>query len=319
MAFRNILKRRGYSFLNIAGLSIGMSCCLLIFHYVSYERSYDSFEPASKQIFRIRLDSYQKGKLAYKSATSYPAIGPALKRDFPEVERYCRLIDNNLLLSNEEQNKKFSENKGYYADTSAVQMFGLSFIKGDPRTALDAPDKIILSESTARKYFGKEDALGKILINRNNQTPETFKVTGVYKDFPSNSHLVMEYLVSYATLGKQIRLSGDSSNPSETAWGWYDFYVYLQLKQGSDWQKLEDKLPAFTDKYINSQEWAKANNNKSELHLIPLPDIHLYSNYNQEAEVNGNGQAVAFLFLIAIFIICIAWIQLYKSCHRPIC
>src|SRR4249919_4025193 len=137
MAFRNIFKKRGYALLNIAGLTIGMSCCLLIFHYVSYERSYDRFEPASKQIVRVRLDSYQKGVLAYKSATSYPAIGPAMKKDFPEVENFCRLIDDDLLLSNEAQDKKFSEDKGYYADEASVDMFGLHFIKGNPHTVLN--------------------------------------------------------------------------------------------------------------------------------------------------------------------------------------
>ena len=309
MAFRNIFKKRGYALLNIAGLTIGMSCCLLIFHYVSYERSYDNFEPASKQIVRVRLDSYQKGVLAYKSATSYPAIGPAMKKDFPEVENFCRLIDDNLLLSNEAQDKKFSENKGYYADAASVDMFGLNFIKGNPHNALNAPDKIILSESTAKKYFGNEDALGKTLVNRNGDHVQPFEVTGIYKDFPGNSHLIMNYLVSYSTLGKELLSGGDSSNQSETAWGWYDFYVYLQLKPGIDYHQLESKLPAFTNKYINTEEWRKTNNVRDELHLIPLSDIHLYSNYNQEAEVNGNGQAVSFLFLIAIFIICIAWIN----------
>ncbi|MEO8713359.1 MAG: ABC transporter permease, partial [Parafilimonas sp.] len=182
-------------------------------------------------------------------------------------------------------------------------------IKGNPQTALNAPDKIILSESTAKKYFGNEDPLGKTLVNRNGEYVEPFQVAGIYKDFPSNSHLIMNYLVSYATLGKELLLSGDSSNSSETAWGWYDFYVYIQLKPGVDYKQLEAKLPAFTDKYINSNEWNKTNNRHYELHLIPLSDIHLYSNYNQEAEVNGNGQAVEFLFLIAIFIICIAWIN----------
>ncbi|HYJ64431.1 MAG TPA: ABC transporter permease, partial [Parafilimonas sp.] len=309
LAFRNIVKRKGYSLLNIAGLTIGMSCCLLIFHYVSYEKSYDTFEPNAKQIVRVRLDSYQKGVLAYKSATSYPAIAPTMKKDFPEVENFCRLHDDNLLLSNEEQNKKFSEDKGYYADPATIDMFGLHFIKGNPQTALNAPDKIILSESTAKKYFGNEDALGKTLVNRSGEHVQPFQVAGVYKDFPSNSHLIMNYLVSYATLGEELRLEGDTSNASETAWGWYDFYTYIQLKPGINYQQLENKLPAFTDKYLNSRDWAKASNYRDELHLIPLSDIHLYSNYNQEAEVNGNGQAVSFLFLIAIFIICIAWIN----------
>ena len=139
IAFRNIFKRKGFSFLNIAGLTIGMSCCLLIFHYVSYEKSYDKFEPESKQIVRVRLDSYQKGVLAYKSATSYPAIGPTMKKDFPEVQKFCRLIDNNLLLSNEVLNKKFIENKGYYADPATIDMFALHFLEGNPGTALTGP------------------------------------------------------------------------------------------------------------------------------------------------------------------------------------
>ena len=110
-------------------------------------------------------------------------------------------------------------------------------------------------------------------------------------------------------MAKELASGGDSSNASETAWGWYDFYVYIQLKPNVDYKQLEAKLPAFTDKYLNNDKWHKTNNNRAELHLIPLSDIHLYSNYNQEAEVNGNGQAVSFLFLIAIFIICIAWIN----------
>jgi putative ABC transport system permease protein len=309
IAFRNITKRKGYALLNIAGLTIGMSCCLLIFHYVSYERSYDRFENNPGQVVRVRLDSYQKGVLAYKSATSYPAIGPAMKKDFPEVQQFCRLIDDNLLLSNDDQNKKFTENKGYYADPAAISMFNIRLLEGNAQTALLGPDKIILSASTARKYFGSENVLGKTLINRAGDKPEPFIVTGVYRDFPDNSHLILKYLVSYQTLARELTASGDSSNASETAWGWYDYYVYLRLNPGVDYKTLEAKMPAFTDRYINHQEWNKKNNHHDELHLIPLEDIHLYSNYNQEAEVNGNGRAVAFLFLIAIFIICIAWIN----------
>ncbi len=295
--------------MNIAGLTIGMSCCLLIFHYVSYERSYDRFEPKVGQIVRVRLDSYQKGVLAYKSATSFPAIGPTMKRDFPEVGKFCRLKDDDLLLSNEAKDLKFTENKGYYADPASIDMFNLQFLKGNQQTALNGPDKILLSESMAHKYFGNEDPLGKTLVNRSGDHVQPLQITGIYKDFPENSHLILNYLVSYSTLQKEMILSGDSSNASETAWGWYDFYVYIQLKPGVDYKTLETKLPVFANKYINSQEWAVKNNHRSELHLIPLSDIHLNSNYNQEAEVNGNGRAVAFLFLIAIFIICIAWIN----------
>ena len=188
-------------------------------------------------------------------------------------------------------------------------MFGVKLIKGNPKTALDAPDKILLSENTAKKYFGNEDPVGKRLIDRDPDYTRTFEVTGVFKELPKNSHLIINHLVSYSTLGSINRFYGDTSNATETSFGWYDFYTYLKLKPGTDSKKFEAKFPAYCDKYINNNEWNKTNNVRSEIHLIPLSDIHLYSNYNQEAEVNGNGQSVSFLFLIAFFIIGIAWIN----------
>jgi putative ABC transport system permease protein len=250
--------------------------------------------------------SIKKGNL--QSATVYPAIAPAMKKDYPEVENFCRLIDANLLLSNDQKNIKFNETKGYYADPSILEMFNIQLLKGNPRNVLDGPDKIILSENMAMKYFGKEDPVGKRLTVRDNKV-RNYQVTGIFKNYPLNSHLIINHLVSYSTLGKELRMQGDTSNSTETAWGWYDFYAYLQLKQGTDWKKLQSKLPAFCDRYINSTEWRKINNVKNELYLIPLKDIHLQSNYNQEAEVNGDGKSVSFLFMIAFFIITIAWIN----------
>jgi putative ABC transport system permease protein len=308
IAFRNLVKRKGYSLLNILGLAIGITCCLLIFQYVAYEKNYDKFGPEAKRIYRLRLDSYQKGKLAWQSATSYPAIAPTMKRDFPEVEEFCRLYDADLLLSNEEKNIKFNELKGYYADPSVLHMFDIHLVKGNPKTALDAPDKMILSQSMARKYFGNEEPLGKRLTSKNGR-PRQFEVTGIFKDYPANSHLILNHLVSYSTLSQDLRERGDTSNAAETAWGWYDFYSYLLLKPGADPKKLEEKLPAFCNKYMNSKEWNKANNVRNELYMIPMPDVHLYSNYNQEAEVNGDGKGVSFLYMISFFIIVIAWVN----------
>ncbi len=309
IAFRNLQKRKGYAILNIVGLTIGMCCCLLIFHYVSYEKSYDDFIPKSKSVVRLRLDNYQKGQLAWQSATIYPAIAPTLKKDYPEVVNFARIYDAELLFSTENNALKFSETKGYYADPSFIQMFDLKLTKGNPSTALDGPDKMIISEAMARKYFGSADPIGKKLLMREPRLLQTYEVTGTFKEYPSNSHLIVEYLISYSTLGKYLRALGDTSNATETSFGWYDFYSYLELRPGTEWKKFEKKLAAFCDRYINSQEWYKKNNNRAELYLMPVSDIHLYSNYNQEAEVNGNGQAVGFLFLIAVFIIGIAWIN----------
>ncbi|MBK9677322.1 MAG: hypothetical protein IPO69_00130 [Saprospiraceae bacterium] len=134
-------------------------------------------------------------------------------------------------------------------------------------------------------------------------------ITRVFKDFPVNSHLQLNYLVSYKTFQYRLNAQGDTTNASETEWGWYDFYTYLQLKKGTDLKKFEAKFPAFCNTHMNNGDYSKKNNIIDALSLIPLKDIHLYSNYNQEAEVNGNGQAVSFLFLIALFILGIAWVN----------
>ncbi len=184
IALRNLKMRKGYSLLNVFGLAIGITCCLLIFQYVAFERSYDTFENDANNIVRLRLDSYQQGKLSWKSATSYPAFGPTMKKDFPEVENFCRLHDADLVLSNEERQVKFKEENGYFADPSFLTMFNIRLVQGNPKYALDAPDKILLSEKTAKKYFGNEDALGKKLFFRDPQFPRTFEVTGVFMEFP---------------------------------------------------------------------------------------------------------------------------------------
>ncbi|HZX58223.1 MAG TPA: ABC transporter permease, partial [Mucilaginibacter sp.] len=312
ISLRNLLKRKGYTALNILGLTIGITCCLLIFQYVSFERSYDTFQKNTSHIVRIRLDQYKQGKLLWQSATSYPAFGPLMKRDYPEVEDYCRLIDDELLLSNDAKNIKFAEKKGYYADPSSIEMLSIQLKSGTAATALNAPDKMIISESMARKYFGTQDVLGKTLISRggNRNSLETFQITGVFKDYPANSHLIIDYLVSYETLRKILKAEGDKDDQANTAIGWYDFYVYLQMRPGTDLQKFQAKMPAFADKYINNaKKWAKANNIQDRLYIIPFSDIHLHSNYNQEAEVNGNGGAVNFMFLIGFIIMGIAWIN----------
>jgi putative ABC transport system permease protein len=309
ISLRNLLKRRGYTILNILGLTIGITCCLLIFQYVSYERSYDTFQKNTSQIVRIRLDQYKQGKLLWQSATSYPAFGPLMKKDYPEVENYCRLIDDELLLSNDAKNVKFSEKKGYYADPSSVDMLGVQLYSGNVSAVLNAPDKIIISQSMAKKYFGTDDVVGKTLTARNQNPYETLLITGVFKDYPKNSHLIIDYLVSYSTLSKILARGGDKDDSANTAIGWYDFYVYLQMKPRTDLQNFQNKMPAFTDKYINGRKGFKANNVRDELHIIPLSDIYLNSNYNQEAEVNGNGSAVNFMFLIGFIIMGIAWIN----------
>ena len=178
VAFRNILKRKGYTLFNIAGLAIGIACCLLIFQYVAYEKSYDKFHKNADNIVRLRLDLHDQGRLTMQSATVFAGVAPLLKKDLPEVENYCRLIDtriswqnnepvqNSVVLANENKNIKTLEDKGYYADSSFPDMFSLNIIKGDKNSLLNAPGKIILSETTAKKYFGSNDVVGKQITVR---------------------------------------------------------------------------------------------------------------------------------------------------------
>jgi putative ABC transport system permease protein len=310
IALRNLLKRRGNTLLNIAGLTIGMTCCLLIFHYVSYERSYDDFHPKGNDIVRLRLDSYKAGELRWKSATVFPAIGPTMKKDFPEVESFCRLVDADFIVTNKATQAKFRETKGYFADQATLQLFNIQLLQGNPANALTGPDKMIISQSMANRYFGKQDAMGQSLKIRYENIFQNYVISGVFKDYPANSHLDIKYLASYDAFKKIYTYNyGDTTNATETGWGWYAYYTYVQLKPGTDRAQFEAKIPAFSDRYINNTERAKKHHFKTEIHTMPLQDIHLQSNFNQEAEVNGNGQAVGFLFLVAIFIIGIAWIN----------
>jgi len=311
MAWRQAFKRKGYSLLNIFGLAIGITSCLLILQYVAREWSYDRFYPQADNIYRLRLDSYQNGRLAWQSATVFPAFAPNMKSEMAEVANACRLHDAEMVITNPENNVKFAERKGYYADPAFLDMFGLKLLHGSPAAALDGPDKIVLSESMARKYFGATQVLGKHLVVKDPDLFQTYEVSGVFEDYPANSHLVIDYLVSYRTLGNLVRQSwGDTTNATETSWGWYDFYTYLELHPDADVAQFKAKFPAFVDKHIDGPRRERGvANTTSAIDIIPLADIHLYSNVNQEAEVNGNGWAVSVLFLSAFFILLIAWVN----------
>ncbi len=320
VAFRNILKRKGYTTFNIVGLAIGIACCLLIFQYVAYEKSYDRFNKNVNDIVRLRLDLHDQGKLTMQSATVFAGVAPLLKKGLPEVENYCRLIDtriswqgndpvqNSVVFANEAKNIKAIENKGYYTEQSFLNMFTLHIIEGDRNTLLNAPGKIILSETLAKKYFGSHEAVGKQITVLEGGYKYSYLVTGVFEDYPTNSHLSFDYLVSYSTFVNMIKRLGPKGVDAETTLGWYDYYVYLQLYPGFDQKKLDAKLVAFCDKYLNN-DYSRAHNNREDLYSIPLKDIHLYSHYNEEAGVNGDGKSVSFLFLIAFLIIIIAWIN----------
>jgi putative ABC transport system permease protein len=303
MAFRNILKQKSYTLLNVAGLSLGMAASLLILQYVKYERSFDTFHDRAEDIYRIQYNGYHNGQLNFESAVAVPAITPFLKNNFPEVEAACRVLPRNGVMSYESPTRgliAFQETKMLYAAPDFIRMFNFKVVMGNPETCLDGLNKLILSERAAKKYFADEDPIGK----RMSMGGETsFEVAGVFEDVPENSHIRFDFLLSYATL------DAATENQSETNWGWYDFYSFVQLKPGTNVAELQSKV----DKLLEEQrgeDWRKSSG-KQEFILRPLLDIHLKSHllYEAEPDEQRDSDGVYALSVIAFFILAIAWIN----------
>ncbi|MDN5204732.1 ABC transporter permease [Fulvivirgaceae bacterium BMA10] len=300
IAFRNLSKSKVYSFINIFGLALGMAACLLIIQYVNFELSFDGFHAKNPNIYRIRFDRIYPEKHD-KSAGATAFVGPALKDEFPEVVAYSKIwgtrhISNVMSYGT----KSFNEQDLYYADSAFLNIFSYELIQGDPVTALAEPYSIVLTERTAKKYFGEEDPLGKELVYSGSWGKANYLVTGVAKDMPENTHLKFETLISFKTLVQHTEGSAHDS------YGWNAFQTYILLRPGTNYLEVEEKLPSFVNKhYENLQQ----NNIKAKLYLQPIQDIHLHSNLRFEPGINGNAQTVYFLLIIAIFILVIAWVN----------
>jgi putative ABC transport system permease protein len=302
IAYRNLLKNKVFSLVNIFGLAIGMAACFFIFLYVRFELSYDRFHPLADRLYRVPLTF--TGSLAHDGtmATNHPSLGPTLAAEFPEVLDYARiapasLFYNATMLSLTEQGRTqtFDEEKTYVADSSFLTMFSFPFTNGDPAKALTNPNSVAISASTARKYFGIEDPLGKTLT-LNAQIP--FKVTGVFRDIPENSHLKFNMLFSFSTFGTFL---------DHDTWIFPEFYTYVLLAPGADPRKVEKKFPAFIHKHM--ADLMKRMDYGAQMQLQPVTDIHLRSDLDKEAEANGSEKEIGFLSLIGIFILVIAWIN----------
>jgi putative ABC transport system permease protein len=308
VAYRNLLRNKAFTLTNILGLAVGMTACLFILQYVRFEKSYDAFHKHADNIYRVTMDRYVGGEFKFKSAKTYPAIAPRLHEDFREVVDYVRILPDHGILANERVDKRFNEDKIFLADASFFNVFSIELLQGLPKDVLAVPNTIVLSHSAALKYFGDEEAAGRILnFYKDDGTQETYKVTGVFEDFPANSHFTCDALVSYSTL--QQRYAGNSPDwrPSEDSWQVDDYYTYVLLDENAELANLEKKFPEFFDGYKG--ELFKTRDIREELHLQPLRKIHLYSDLRSEIDTTGNYRFVYYLELIAAFIMIIAWIN----------
>jgi putative ABC transport system permease protein len=296
VAIRTLLKKRLSSLVNIMGLAIGMTAFILIIQYVRYELSYDDFHAKGERIYRIQQDRFDKGVISTQWAAGAPAVGQALYEDFPEVENFTRFQIWSGVFSQGE--KKFREDKVYIADTSFFQVFSFSLLEGDPVTSLENPLEMVISQSTARKYFGDENPIGKSL--RFNGDLEIM-ITGIFRDVPKNSHLKPDFVVSWATV---VQFQGAEIN---TAWLRDGFYNYILLNPTTDYKEFEAKIPAYIEEELGEvlgqwDAWVVYN-------LQPLRSIHLNSDFMMETEFNGNARSVYALLMISIFLVIIAWIN----------
>ncbi|MEO9869783.1 ABC transporter permease [Ekhidna sp.] len=303
--FRTLAKNQVYSALNIFGLALGIAACLFIAQYVSYEYSYDKFHSNHENLYRVKYMVYRGGELDIDCAAAVPRVGPFMKENMPEVVDFARAFPISGVF--EKDNRQFREKRVQIADPAFLKIFDYPLIHGDVETALEGPNKVVITESIANKYFGRTDVVGED-INLYTWIEAKLEITGVTADVPNNSHLKYNFLISYETLNNQTR-NDDGTASSETAWGWYDFNTYVLLKEGTDPKAYDEKFAEIL--YEERGEDFEKYDFKAEFPLQPIIDIHLYSNLLQESEPaeQGDGDTVFFLSIIAAFILIIAWIN----------
>jgi len=295
--FRQISRNKVFTILNLLGLSVGMAAFMLLLQFVIYENSFDEFHENSDRIYRIRYDDYVNGQRMFACAAAVPAVGPAMKNNFPEVLEYSWAFPLAGVLTND-QNISYRERKIQIATPSFLKMFDWELIAGDT-AALSKPYTVVVTESTAKKYYGEEDPIGKTL--RYGDEYE-FEIRGVIRDVPDNSHIKFSVLVSAETLHQW------SEGGSRTAWGWYDFNTYIELEEGTDPMGFQEKFAEWLAEE-RKEDWREGT--WEEFILQPLEDIHLHSDLLQESEPEEQGDAdsVMILAIIALAVLGIAWIN----------
>ena len=299
IALRNINKYRAYSFINIAGLAIGMACCILIIQFVRDELSYDRYHEKADRIYRLvdALDVSQPTS-RYFALSSAP-FAPALKKEFPEVENAVRFFLGRRRLVSHEENKYYEDGL-IFADASLFHIFTFPLIVGNPETALTNPYTIVISESIALKYFSRKDPLNKTLkINE-----EDYLITGVMKEMPKNSHFRADIFASLKTL-EQIPTIQERYFQS---WARHEFYTYLLIREGHSADDLQAKLPGFIEKHAAQQVETILGSTLSS-RLQPLKSIHLHSHLQHEIRPNGDIKYVLVFSVIALFILLIACVN----------
>jgi len=286
-AVRHILKHFGYSVLNILGLTLGISSALFLIIYVADEVSYDRYHENAERIYRVSSKITEPDDQFTWNVAQIP-FGPQVVKDYPEVQSFVRFINVPRALYKYED-KEFNEENFFYVDSTLFDIFTYDIVRGEGQTALVEPGKIIITDKTASRYFGKENPIGKTLTAGNN----TFEVTGVMKEVPSNSHFRFDGVASRNNLPKQLG-----------SWGNFGVFTYLLFPENTDIKAFETKMQAMYDAYMKTI--FAAMNIKIEYILEPVTRIHLYSTNAGEPEPTGSITYVYIFTIVAIFLVLIA-------------
>lgn len=307
VALRSIFRNKLTAFINIAGLAMAMVCALMVYLYIADELAYDRYHSKAERIYRITRNFLSPdGSVNLHLGHVAPPVGPLLQNDFTDFEAVVRTLQSRSLVayrSEGEELKTFNEDNLFYAEPELLKVFDLTLYEGNPDKILHDPFTIILSRKTAQKYFGDDSPIGKTLRLGNNYD---VAVTGVFEDFPRQSHWHPQLLLSFSTLHDSTIYG---KRRLETNWGNNSFGTYVLVKEGFDQRKTEAQFPAFLDKHMGSL--AAANNMPlpstfTHLFMQKLTDIHLHSHLDSEIEANGNITNVYMMGVIGIFIILIA-------------
>lgn len=299
IALRNIKKHKGFSFINISGLAIGMACCLLILLYIRDELSYDRYHEKSARIYRI-LSFSTIGGVTRRFAISPAALAPAVTESIPEIESYVRVFNIGDARFRY-QDRNFEMSDFYLVDDTFFRIFTHKFIAGDPETCLAEPNAIVISEETAIRIFGQTDVLGKYVTAPGGNRTFDLKITGVTQNVPKNSHFRYNILLSSIS----IPYNNENNDPAFLNEEYFfNAYAYLLLKKGTNVAEVEAKMMSLVESRWG--EMLKQRGVKRDYPLIPLTDIHLRSHYESELGSPGNISYVYLFSAIALFVLFIA-------------
>lgn len=292
-AYRNLVRTKAFSAINILGLLISLTAFILMSLYIENELNYDRFNSKADNIYRV-VDDKQTNALMQHGAGSAGPMAPALLNDFPQIKQAARIIDAESLVKYKD--KLFEERKLYFADAAIFRIFDLPMVSGEAKTALTAPMSVILTQTTATRYFGKGNAVGETLLFDG----KNMKVTGVIKDVPANSHLSFDILISMST----AQTKGSGYDWLFTNWYSNNFYTYILLPEGYAPDKLVGQFDSFADRN-------KANTAETKHHynLEKLTDIYLHSDRENQAGKTGSLKSLYVFSAIAVFILLIACIN----------